>query len=150
MGGTDDLSNIEHLTIKQHSNAHKVLYEKYGHWQDKVAWMGLAGIIPHEECIRLAIVEGSKKGAKISNEKQGIKGQRKKHKKHKKIRSDSKMWGNQHTAGTYKIICPDYKIIEVVGLSKWCRDNNLNFKAFHKAVVQRKSSHKGYKLGPEL
>lgn len=150
MGGTDDLSNIEYLTIKQHANAHKILYERYGHWQDKVAWMGLSGIKSHDECLRMSFSEGGKKGAKISNETQGINRVRKKHRKHKKIRSDSKLWGNQHTAVKYNIICPDGIKIEVIGLSKWCRDNNLNFKAFHKAVVQRKSSHKGYKLGPEL
>jgi hypothetical protein len=25
------------------------LYEQYGHWQDKVAWQGLLGLIPHEQ-----------------------------------------------------------------------------------------------------
>lgn len=50
-GGTDDPDNIELLTVEEHANAHKILFEKYGRWQDEVAWKGLSGIIPTEECI---------------------------------------------------------------------------------------------------
>lgn len=62
VGGTDDPANIELLTIEQHAEAHKKLYEEYGRWQDKVAWQGLAGIIGHEEAVRLAL--GHRKGKK--------------------------------------------------------------------------------------
>lgn len=147
LGGNDEQDNIEYLTIKEHANAHKKLYETYGNWQDRVAWLGLAGIKSHEECLRMSFSEGGKKGAAISNKKQGEKRpEHRKHKSHSKPKKDSKLWGNQHTAGKYNIVYPDGSVVEIVGLSKWCRDNNLNFKAFHKAVVQRKCSHKGYKL----
>jgi NUMOD3 motif len=43
MGGTDDPDNIEELTIAQHAEAHRALYEKYGHEQDRAAWLGLSG-----------------------------------------------------------------------------------------------------------
>jgi hypothetical protein len=37
------------LTIEEHAEAHRELYEKHGRWQDKVAWLSLAGKIGHEE-----------------------------------------------------------------------------------------------------
>jgi hypothetical protein len=48
MGGTDDPSNLVELTIEEHAEAHRVLYETHGRWQDKVAWQGLLGLIPHQ------------------------------------------------------------------------------------------------------
>lgn len=49
MGGTDDPDNLVELTIEEHAEAHRLLYEQHGHWQDKVAWQGLLGLIPHEK-----------------------------------------------------------------------------------------------------
>lgn len=48
MGGTDDPSNLVELTIEEHAEAHRLLYEQHGHWQDKVAWQGLLGLIPNQ------------------------------------------------------------------------------------------------------
>jgi hypothetical protein len=49
MGGTDDPSNLVELTIEEHANAHRILYEQHGKWQDKVAWQGLLGLMSHEQ-----------------------------------------------------------------------------------------------------
>ena len=54
MGGSDDPSNIVKLTIKEHALAHKKLYEKYGKWEDKVAWLSLSKQISCAEATRLA------------------------------------------------------------------------------------------------
>ena len=48
-GGSDDPSNIAHLNIEQHAEAHRVLYEEHGRWQDKLAWKGLSGSIGKDE-----------------------------------------------------------------------------------------------------
>jgi hypothetical protein len=37
-GGTDDPSNLVELSIEEHAEAHRVLYEKYDRWQDN--WLG--------------------------------------------------------------------------------------------------------------
>lgn len=50
-GGTDDPENLVYLTVEQHAEAHKKLYEEHGRWQDRLAWQGLAGIIGHEDRI---------------------------------------------------------------------------------------------------
>jgi NUMOD3 motif len=52
MGGSDDPSNLVKLTIAEHSAAHKLLYETYGHWQDKLAWLALSGQMEKEDVIK--------------------------------------------------------------------------------------------------
>ena len=54
IGGSNNPSNIVKLTIKEHAEAHKKLYEKYGKWEDKVAWLSLSKQISCAEATRLA------------------------------------------------------------------------------------------------
>jgi len=49
MGGSDSPSNIEALTVTEHAQAHKELYEKYGKKEDKCAWLALSKQIGKEE-----------------------------------------------------------------------------------------------------
>ena len=51
MGGTDDPNNLIELTIEEHAEAHRTLYEEYGRLQDKRAWMGLAKMMTGAEII---------------------------------------------------------------------------------------------------
>lgn len=51
MGGTDDLDNLVELTVEEHAEAHRLLYEQYGRLQDRMAWMGLAKMISGKEII---------------------------------------------------------------------------------------------------
>lgn len=51
MGGTDDASNIVELSVEDHAEAHRKLYEQHGHWQDELAYKGLSGHIGKEEII---------------------------------------------------------------------------------------------------
>lgn len=53
MGGTDDSNNLVELTVEEHAEAHKILYEQYGHWQDYCAWQALTGRIGQEEILRM-------------------------------------------------------------------------------------------------
>lgn len=57
-GGTDDESNIELLTVEEHAEAHRILFEKHGRWQDKVAWHFLSAVITREEARELAYRKG--------------------------------------------------------------------------------------------
>lgn len=54
-GGTDDPSNLIELTVEEHAEAHKKLWEEHGRWQDEVAWKALSGQIGKEEAAVLAI-----------------------------------------------------------------------------------------------
>jgi hypothetical protein len=51
-GGTDEPSNIVELTVEEHAEAHKKLYEMYGKHEDYVAWKCLSGTISKQEIIQ--------------------------------------------------------------------------------------------------
>lgn len=42
MGGSDDPSNIIELTVEEHAEAHRILYELYNKEEDRLAWLGLS------------------------------------------------------------------------------------------------------------
>lgn len=53
MGGTSDPSNLIELSIEEHAEAHRKLYEQNGNWQDYCAWQALSGRIGQEEILRM-------------------------------------------------------------------------------------------------
>ena len=60
-GGSDDPSNIVYLSVKEHAEAHRDLYEKNGKIEDYLAWKGLSGIIGKEGIIEKLLKENGKK-----------------------------------------------------------------------------------------
>lgn len=54
MGGTDHPANLVELTVEEHAEAHRLLFEKHGNWQDYCAWQALSGRIGREEALRMA------------------------------------------------------------------------------------------------
>ena len=60
MGGSNDPSNLIELTVEEHAEAHKKLYETYGKWEDYIAWKGLSRQIDGQELIRERISQSSK------------------------------------------------------------------------------------------
>jgi len=54
MGGTNDPSNLVKLTVEEHAEAHRKLYEQHGHWEDNCAFLALSGRIGQEEALRMA------------------------------------------------------------------------------------------------
>jgi hypothetical protein len=52
MGGTNDESNLIELTVEQHAQEHKKLFDEHGLWQDKIAWKALSGQIGKEDIIK--------------------------------------------------------------------------------------------------
>lgn len=60
MGGNDDPTNLIELSIEEHAEAHKKLFEEHGHWEDCLAWQGLLGLIPREELVKRVQSEAAK------------------------------------------------------------------------------------------
>lgn len=54
IGGTDDPSNLVELTVEEHAEAHRILFEQYGRWQDEIAWKTLSGQISSYEAAQQA------------------------------------------------------------------------------------------------
>jgi hypothetical protein len=51
MGGSSDPENIIELSIEEHAEAHRLLYEEHGRPQDYAAWKGLSGMMNKQEII---------------------------------------------------------------------------------------------------
>jgi hypothetical protein len=66
-GGNNAPSNLIVLTVKEHAEAHKKLWEEYGRWQDEVAWKALSKRITIEQACREASSK-THKGKKLSKE----------------------------------------------------------------------------------
>jgi NUMOD3 motif len=61
-GGTDDPSNLIELTVEEHAEAHRTLYEQHNRWQDYIAWKTLSGQMTLDESSIAAWKEGCRKG----------------------------------------------------------------------------------------
>lgn len=62
MGGTNDPKNLIRLTVEEHAQAHKKLYDEHGKQEDLIAWKALSGQITMSEASKLAHMIGSYKG----------------------------------------------------------------------------------------
>lgn len=60
-GGTDHPDNLVELSVEDHAEAHRLLYEQHGRWQDRVAWLSLSGIMNDHDRI-YEIVSNANKG----------------------------------------------------------------------------------------
>jgi hypothetical protein len=154
-GGTDHPLNLIELTIEQHADAHRILYEEYGRNEDKWAWLGLSGQIGKDEILRqIAMAQkGVKKpegfGEKISAFRKTFKYSEESKKKmsdakkgkiltaEHKDRISNGLIGKKNTdyqkqrvAETrqkkYMLTNPNGESFEVLNLTKFCRENGLD------------------------
>ena len=61
MGGSNDPSNLKLVTVEQHAEEHRLLWEKYGKKQDFIAWQAISGNISSEEA-RIEAVKAANTG----------------------------------------------------------------------------------------
>jgi len=74
MGGTDDPSNLIELSVEEHAEAHKKLYEEYGNEYDRIAWLALSKQINLTEAQKLSHLHGVKLGGKMQPKESKILG----------------------------------------------------------------------------
>jgi len=108
LGGTDDATNLVELSIEEHAEAHRLLYEKYGKKEDFIAWKGLSSSIGKEEMF----LEKSKLGGSKNTKSKSEEHKRKISESNKKARpkGSSKIGGVQkHSDETKKKISESMK-----------------------------------------
>ena len=74
MGGTNDPSNLVHLTVTEHAEAHKKLWEEHMQEWDRIAWLSLSGQINMTEAKRLVQREAFKRGGETARENRNANG----------------------------------------------------------------------------
>ena len=141
MGGTDDPSNLIELTPEEHAEAHRVLYEEHGRWQDRVAWIGLAGLATKAEHVAMLLSEAGKKGNAMRSSNKG-----KKYNRTKSGNYKDRKGANNPAAKEFTVVHPDGTQEQVKALKTWCESKGLNYNSFHNQCVGRKKSHKGYSI----
>lgn len=141
MGGSDDCSNLILLTVEEHAEAHRILYEEYGHWQDYYAWKGLEGIVPKKELIsemNRAKVKESHKNGKYDYEKMRLSRigfKQPQSQKDKVSKFFSKKW---------LISDPKNNIFIIENLNSFCKEMGLDQGNMVKVSQGKLKQHKGY------
>lgn len=132
IGGSDDPSNLIEVSISEHAEIHKKMYEEHGRWQDYVAWKGLTGCINKEEIIReISSINGKKrKGCKredvsLKNKKTNLENNPAKNPEIKKKLSLSKTGSNNHFYGIKGPSHPRYGKPGASTGKRWYH-NNIN------------------------
>jgi hypothetical protein len=110
MGGSNSPDNLIELSIEEHANEHKKLWELYGHKEDYFAWQGLSGLISKKELVSELLKISGKKGADATNMKRW--GKTNKTHKHtgysvdvdgRKIRTKRYWFNNDITEGQFSL-----------------------------------------------
>jgi hypothetical protein len=164
-GGSDDPSNLVELTIEEHAEAHRVLYETHGRDEDRWAWLGLSGQIGKDEILRqIAMSQKGKKkpdgfGEKISGFRKTFKyseesklkmslakkGKKctEEHRKNlsiaqtgKKQPESQKLKVAEKLSKKYRLTTPKGEILEITNLRKFCRENGLDQGNMHKNQIK--------------
>jgi hypothetical protein len=147
IGGTNDASNILRCNLALHAFLHKLLFEENGHWQDELAWKGLAGMIGKDEIIQRIKTEtwkgkkhSSQTKRKISLSNMGCnhpmfgKKQPKEFVR-KRAKSCSREWNVVHPNGLKEII---------KNMADFCRKHGLNRGNMSSVSSGKLKHHKGF------
>lgn len=158
MGGTDDPDNLIELTPDAHAEAHRLLYEQHGHWQDYVAWQGLAKLASKAEHTKMLLSLAGKKGAQTNiRQRKGKKWEEiygveraaeLKLKQSNSLKNSPKMKGRSKTwnGKSYEITHPSGEVEIVEGLRQWCLDKGYNPNTFGNACLRGSVTNGGFRV----
>lgn len=155
MGGTDDPSNLVKVTLEQHINLHKQLWEDLGDIRDFYAWKGLEGRLSKEERIRLRCSLGGKIGGK---KLLGIPKSESHKKTLSRVNLGKKLTENciakikyslsgerSNLSKSYRITDPLGKTYIIQGLNDFCRENSLSQGNMCMVANGQRKHHKQWK-----
>jgi hypothetical protein len=157
-GGTDEPENLIILTIEEHAEAHRILFELYGRKEDEIAWKALSGQIKISEAKKQAQKLGAIKGGKITGPRpKKISEQGRKNmsagQKGKIITQQHKKNVVDQVSRWWEFISPDGKIFIEKNKNEFCKLHNLTPNSMSLVAQGKQSHHKGWKcrkLGKEL
>ena len=138
MGGSDSAENIVYLSVEDHAEAHRVLWEKYDKEEDYIAWKALSGQLTKADATKRAIINSNK--TRVVSEKTRLligeksKGRQSKlhyitsEKTKEKIRQSVKEthYRTDYTKDrrhSYHIVFPDGSETSTDNLEKFCESN---------------------------
>lgn len=150
-GGTDDPSNLIILTVEEHAEAHKKLYEEYNRWQDEVAYRMLSGQISAQEATLEAIKKAQTGRIHTEEEKQ----KRRLYRLGKKHSEDTKKKISLNNGMKGKVLSDEQKkILSITHKGKILSESHREtLRQTHlgksKSIEQRKKMSEAAKLGWE-
>ena len=153
MGGSDDPSNLVEVTVEEHAELHRQLYEDLGHWEDKVAWLGLSGRIGKEEIIQTKNRMAHLGKPSWNKGLKGYKAGEEHYRWGKTVSTDIKkkisktLEGNECRAKEYIVKnVKTQKEVVIKNLRKYCDDNGLDYKSANRAMRNNRIYLKTYHI----
>jgi hypothetical protein len=137
-GGTDDPSNLIKLTIEEHAEAHRILWEQHGRIEDKLAWLMLAGKTDEAETARIELAR------ETQNRRWSIPEARQK--------QSERMKGNSYGVGREWVPTVETKgRISAAQKERYKQNPHLRIRSLHTEETKRKisESKKGTRLTEE-
>ena len=142
MGGSNNLSNLVELTVEEHAEAHRKLFEQHGLWEDEIAWKGLSGMLTMDE-VKHEVYRRANLGRKFTDEhKQKIANARL-----GQTRDTSKATTAARIANLGKP-CPEH-VKKAVAASKLGKKRGEAFSIKMSAAMKGKQTRLGIKHTPE-
>lgn len=150
MGGSDDPSNLIELTVEEHAEAHRILFEKYGRKEDELAWKGLAGLINKKELVHELLVMAGKKSKPPVGHKANL---GRKWSDEYKLNMSNILKGrpiewkekiSESRSREWSITKPNGENICIKNLENYCKENNLSSSKMYLVASGKRNHHKGY------
>ena len=153
MGGTDDPSNLERLTVEEHAEAHRLLFEQYNSKFDYIAYMVLSKQIGQEEANYMKLLgpknwtkEGKQRLSDLAKarvgKKNGFYGKSHTEETKQKLRDRSFNWirgidpAKLPYTKNYQITYPNGDVKVVAGLKIIATEFNVSIENVH-ATIKR-------------
>lgn len=155
MGGDDSPENLIMLSIEEHADAHRILYEQYNKTEDYIAWKALLGQINSQEISDLLIQIAAKRSAetRIANRDKPHMVASRKVRSEKMVGENNPMYGvsregEESTNLKYIFVTPNGNFFGMgdaikanpgIPIRKWCLDRSDEpFKEFKKSMALAK------------
>jgi hypothetical protein len=163
MGGSNEPSNLVILTISDHAEAHRILWETHKKMEDYYAWQGLLGNITGYEILKGIMVSEKMRNHLSKKGKEYWNSLTEEEKNKKKEKFNSIKFGNKNALGktwtlseksknniaesksvNWLITYPNGKKEIIKNMNKFCKTNGLDQGAMSNVAKKLKSHHKGY------